>query len=418
MKNNNIKTKSSFLIFFVACISVIMIIGFSVSLNTKGTYSASTCYKCENGGSTWYSTSNIPGVTCTSVSITYCSSSSSGSSSSSSNTLNDCCTKNGLYSNLGTCQENTNRVCTLAGNACGGCYVPTSQGLNCSDKASTQKKCEDNSNLKCVQDAASGCWYATGEYKDQAACHAVGYHCITSGGKLVPTYTCYKSEALCQSGTNKVCSNYNGCFVGDGADLGDGVSCINGNTTGKCGNNTLTVCGILLSYSCKDTSGTSHTYTCKHDSGSQTGPESETYSTCTLSSSTESEEGCYRANNRLNWFTKSPGSPWTKVSVAEGNCGGCVSGYEENDDGDCVKKPSSDPSSSKPSPSTPSNPSSSDPTPSNPSSSDSAPSTPSSDNVNVNENPKTGSIAIFTIWVVALATLGYAFWYFKKVRFE
>ena len=65
--------------------------------------------------------------------------------------------------------------------------------------------------------------------------------------------------------------------------------------------------------------------------------------------------------------------------------------------------PSSNP---KPTPS-----SSSKPTPS------SNPSIPSSSTPsNIQDNPKTGSVAIFIVWIITLATLVYAFVYFKKVR--
>ncbi len=61
--------------------------------------------------------------------------------------------------------------------------------------------------------------------------------------------------------------------------------------------------------------------------------------------------------------------------------------------------------------SSPSNPSS----PSIPSSTPS--STPSSSSV-IDENPQTGSIAIFVVWVIALGALVYSFFYFKQSRFE
>ena len=60
---------------------------------------------------------------------------------------------------------------------------------------------------------------------------------------------------------------------------------------------------------------------------------------------------------------------------------------------------------------TPSNPS----TPSSTPSSSPSSSTPSSSS-NVDENPKTGSVAIFLVWIIALGTLVYAGVYFKQVR--
>lgn len=88
-------------------------------------------------------------------------------------------------------------------------------------------------------------------------------------------------------------------------------------------------------------------------------------------------------------------------------------GYNFNSSGNdyeyCVKCGGG--SSSPSSPSSPSNPSS----PSIPSSTPSSTSSSSSD---IDENPQTGSIAIFMVWVIALGALVYSFFYFKQSRFE
>lgn len=71
--------------------------------------------------------------------------------------------------------------------------------------------------------------------------------------------------------------------------------------------------------------------------------------------------------------------------------------------GDVTPDPIPDPDPEPPT-STPTNPPTSTPT-----------STPSS---NVDENPKTGSIAIFMVWVIAIGTLIYSIAYFKQSKFE
>lgn len=53
-----------------------------------------------------------------------------------------------------------------------------------------------------------------------------------------------------------------------------------------------------------------------------------------------------------------------------------------------------------------------------PSSSSSSSTTLSSSSSNVDDNPKTGSVAIFIVWVIALGTLIYSFVYFKQSKFE
>lgn len=74
------------------------------------------------------------------------------------------------------------------------------------------------------------------------------------------------------------------------------------------------------------------------------------------------------------------------------------------------------PSTSEPEPSTGDpKPSTGDPTPTSKPSTSTPTSTPSS---NVDENPKTGSIAIFMVWVIAIGTLIYSIAYFKQSKFE
>jgi len=424
MKNNSIENrkKSSSLMIFITCMSLfILVCYFSISLNNKGTYSAEKCSELKkttyaNAQKCMESCSgSCNGATCEYTVTVDCPNSNPSSSSSSSNYFETCCSNNGMYASKSSCESATNRKCKAsAGNACGGgCYTKTNEGLNCAGNTATKELCEANTPYSCSQKESNGCWYTTGGYADQAACHSAGFHCTTdSSGKLVPTYKCFSSQGTCQNETGKICQLYSGCgYVGNGADLGGGVNCTTGDTTGKCGDQTITVCTISGSHSCKDSAGNSHTYTCSHDSGSQTGPDGS-YSTCTLSSTT-SVEGCYRANNKLQWFTKAPGSPWTKVSVAKANCSGCVSGYVENNDGDCVAKPSG---------STPSNPSSSQPsnkpTPSsNPSSSQpSNEPRPSSSEQNVEENPQTGTIAVAIAWFVGIFAIASSFVYFKKLK--
>ena len=80
-----------------------------------------------------------------------------------------------------------------------------------------------------------------------------------------------------------------------------------------------------------------------------------------------------------------------------------------------IKKSSSSSSSSKPSSSS----SSSSPSnPSSPSIPSSTPSSTPSSSSGIDENPQTGSIAIFMVWVIALGALVYSFFYFKQSRFE
>lgn len=87
----------------------------------------------------------------------------------------------------------------------------------------------------------------------------------------------------------------------------------------------------------------------------------------------------------------------------------CKAGTSIHPGGD-PSNPSSNPSTPSSNPSIPSSTPSSKPSTSTPSS------TPSSSTVT--ENPKTGSVAIFMVWVIAIGTLIYSIAYFKQSKFE
>lgn len=152
---------------------------------------------------------------------------------------------------------------------------------------------------------------------------------------------------------------------------------------------------------------------------------------CVVSSDSDREYACYTRNdtNGTRVWTNNPSSTWTKNNITSANsckdCYKCIKNGEvsyylgiiSNDN--CFFYSHSNTSSSCPGGSTgdgdipdppiPDPPSTSS-TPTNPPTS-----TPSS---NVDENPKTGSIAIFMVWVIAIGTLIYSIAYFKQSKFE
>ena len=231
-------------------------------------------------------------------------------------------------------------------------------------------------NSKITYSAEANC--PNGYYDSKSECQKAnnGYYC-----ELNKSTGCYeKGSAICSAGktfyangvtqcqkeTGYVCQcgyGNNGCCIVTDEKLGGGVDCTTGNTTGSCGDSTMDVCTLNNTYSCT-IGGKTYSYTCKHDSGSQTGI-SGSWSTCTLKQSSSSSSSS----------SSKPG-------------------------------PSSNPSN--PNPSTPgsSTPGSSTPGSSNPSSS------------NVDKNPQTGSVAIFIVWVIALGMLVYSIVYFKQSKFE
>lgn len=161
---------------------------------------------------------------------------------------------------------------------------------------------------------------------------------------------------------------------------------------------------------------------------------------CWVKKSTTDTSGktyaCYTRNdtNGTRVWTNNPSSTWTKNNITSANsckdCYKCIKNGEvsyylgtisndncffyshSNTNSSCPGGSTGDgdgdipvpPPSTSSSPSTSSNPPTSTPT-----------STPSS---NVDENPKTGSIAIFMVWVIAIGTLIYSIAYFKQSKFE
>ena len=274
----------------------------------------------------------------------------------------------------GTCGDRTMEVCTL--NTTYSCSISgKTYSYTCKHDSGSQTGISGSWSTCTIKQSSSSssCTYAS-----QAECQKAnnGYYC-----ELNKSTGCYeKGSAICSAGktfyangvtqcqkeTGYVCQcgyGNNGCCIVTDEKLGGGVDCTTGNTTGSCGDSTMDVCTLNTTYSCT-IGGKTYSYTCKHDSGSQTGI-SGSWSTCTLKQSSSSSSSS----------SSKPG-------------------------------PSSNPSN--PNPSTPgsSTPGSSTPNPSNPSSS------------NVDKNPQTGSVAIFVVWVIALGMLVYSFIYFKQSKFE
>lgn len=259
---------------------------------------------------------------------------------------------------------------------------------------------------------------------------------LTSGSCGASTATCtaanekcYSSQAQCQSATGYECSQfYSGCgYVQSGNKLGTGVSCVTGNTSGTCGSRTVTVCGIYSSWSCNNGNVT-YSYTCTHDSGSQTGADGS-YSTCTLEGSTTNNKACSAViSGKCGDATfVSTSASYTSCKASDGNTytytRSMVGKCDETEDGvkneysyykytKVVSSSSSSPSSSSSKPSSPASPSDTV-RPSSALPSSNVPSSVSSSSNQTITNPQTGSIAIFMAWVVALVAIGYSFYYYK-----
>lgn len=268
-------------------------------------------------------------------------------------------------------------------------------GINeCPDGTSSPIGSDDASDCKSTVSCSTGTFYPNG----QTQCER------ENNGKS------------CQCGYGN-----NGCCVVIGNSSTSGI------ITGNCGDERIDVGGILSQHSCvKD--NISYSYSCTHDSGSQTDANGYTWSTCTKTGSRENLPQCdnIKVNCGANSIYISETTStytctyngvkhcYTKTNESQ-RCYG--TGYEGSQLTDYKKytyykfnkttcssnngnNGSGNNGGSSNNPTQPNN-----PTPSNP-------------NQNVTENPKTGSIAIFLIWIIGIGMVIYSFVYFRESKME
>lgn len=106
-------------------------------------------------------------------------------------------------------------------------------------------------------------------------------------------------------------------------------SCESGSQTIKTTNGSLYCNGYTYS---KKVGGT-----CSIPRNADTGEEGGEYTWYIYTRTGTTAASCYVANNRYQWFTSPPtGNAWTKINRPQNLCTGCVAGYVENDNDDCV----------------------------------------------------------------------------------
>lgn len=243
----------------------------------------------------------------------------------------------------------------------------------------TQSQCSSYyGNGKCGQDS-NGCWSrkcGAGEYfstsRNKCETCTAGYYCEggTTGQKICP------KGFYCPAGSSQKQSCGDGkTTTAEGMD--EKSDCVAGETVYKItlmraeGNDTMTTCDT-------GTDGKIKIASCKKSPGSICG----TWTTEPLKNNTQG--GTEITSEAL----------MSKVFTSN------VTYY-------CKGGTSIHPGGNPSNPSNPSKPSSTPSTSSNP---------PSSSTVT--ENPKTGSVAIFMVWVIAIGTLIYSIAYFKQSKFE
>jgi len=407
---NKIKKDSSVLIAIVSSIMILMLICYLGVRNVADTYSVSTITcsagtyyvgqgECETCLANYYCPGGEFGSNETSRAGIYeCPS--GKSSPAGSDSQSDCigtttCEPGKYYSGHGTCSTcPENYYCpgvtnTTGDNSRAGIY-------ECPSGKSSSAGSDDASDCKSTVSCSTGTFYPNG----QTQCES------ENNGKS------------CQCGYGN-----NGCCV----VIGD--SSTSGIITGNCGDERIDVGGILSQHSCiKD--NISYSYSCSHDSGSQTDATGFSWSTCTKTGSEENLPQCdnikvicgansiYRSDTTSTYSCTANGTTYCynktdetqrcygtgyegselinnkKYTYYKFNITTCSSGNGGNNSGNSGGNGGSD------------------------SGTPNTPTQPNNPNQNVTENPKTGSIAIFLVWIIGIGMVIYSFVYFKELKSE
>ena len=430
--NGSLKKSARTLYGVCSCIIVLMVICYFGVSNSKGTYSATICYACTNGGSTFYSTSNIPGVSCTQTDNSKCQSSSS--SSSSSQTVSSCsslfqgncgdkfvrnttktytCKKdNTTYTydsdEVNKCRNSSGELVSYYDHALLTAITPT---VSCSSVekgscGSDEIISTSSSMTSCVKGNIKYFYtktnYGTCEYtEDEGQKHTV-YKYTKTGSTQV---SCTRQYVNCNYDAQKEdCSDLGGTLNGTTCNIySSGCT----SDTFNCDSNVATTSNC---YICLGTSGSVSTGGEYKPSNSSPGSNCHLTSSTTCSGTPVAKKYECTLTDKSKVCVTAYDSAWASADVGEtGTSCKEVTSCTSTPGGGETPIPSSSSSSS----------SSSKPSSSKPSSSSSltAPGSPTPSS-NVDDNPKTGSVAIFMVWVIALGTLIYSFVYFKQSKFE
>ena len=388
----NVKNTTKALYTMCICLIVVMGVLFLGNSLTKGTYSAGTVLTkntkyCSKSGYVLNGNKCCPsgyglyngGVSCCPSGYSWSSGdsicvNSSGKQISPTAAVAASTCKAGNILNGNTCTANSSSSSSSSSSSC-------PPGQYYFDQSSQPLKCET-----CIPGT-----YCPGGTEAAVACEP-GYYCPESG--LSAQVKCPPDKPNSKGYSKSI----NDCYASS-------TSCENtsqGECAGKYGasNCVMDSNGCWVKKSTTDTSGKTYAcYTRNDTNGTRvwTNNPSSTWTKNNITSANSCKD-CYKCikNGEVSYYLG---------TISNDNCffyshsntnSSCPGGSTGDGDGDIPVPPPSTSSS----PSTSSNP----PT-----------STPSS---NVDENPKTGSIAIFMVWVIAIGTLIYSIAYFKQSKFE
>lgn len=216
--------------------------------------------------------------------------------------------------------------------------------------------------------------------------------CVNVPEDIGPTCE-YASEGHCKGATGKTCIYQNGCYVPPALVNGDTKACsaIKGSLTGGQWIGSCTyVNGEWLCPSCFVQCFNGYTL-----EGNQCVP-------CSGEDCKECDQpACYVSGSNYCWGTSKECSGSLVNTIGSAN--------------DC-KAPTSGGTTGGTTPSNPTNPSvpGASTNPSTPSTG--APSSSVPTDGNITENPPTGAIAVFMIWIIGVASIVYSVWYFKRIK--
>ena len=374
--DGNLKKKSKNLYGVCICIIVLMVICYFGVSNSKGTYSATpTCdngttpkkisgkYYCCASGYNAISTSS--GVKCIV----------NGYTASDLNTSNNTCTKSA-----------TGSTTKISSKSSSGAAVTTTYTCTADGKAEVAKKLGYNS--------------------DECSCTSVTVG-LNGTAPTSISVTCKKTQSICTIGVRQTLdgdspSSSSSSSSSKSSSSSSSKSSSSSSSTlprctsisKNCGDDTIYRNTSDATYSCTDAYTNSDTYNqkfCYVTTGST--------QKCLVSTSSPDEESMEeRVYFKFIKTTCSSGgssssSSSSPIVTPSGGGGGSIT-TPSSSSSSIVKPSSSSSSIVKPS------------------------SVSSSTNNNVDDNPKTGSVAIFMVWIIALGTLVYSFMYFKQSKFE
>lgn len=414
--NGSLKKSSKILYGVCSCIIVLMVICYFGVSNSKGTYSAVTTVSkdCSSYGSNYI---KVNGWCCP---LAYSAAAEGGACYANITHKGKMCMPDN------SCISGVTKInsCCTGGQVlkCPDGYVANSDG-SCSSKNESSEN-DSSTKVSCSNVISGGCGQSTitSTNPNYTSCTINGttyYYSKSTGGTCLDTtegYT-YTYYNYTKTGSTQVsCTRqYVNCdYDAQKEDCSDLGGTLNGTTcniyssgcksdTFNCDSNVATTSNC---YICLGTSGSVSTGGTYKQSTSSPGTNCHLTSSTTCSGTPVAKKYECTLTDKSKVCVTAYDSAWASAYVGE-------TGTSCKEVTSCTSTPGGG-NTGGGGTTTPSSSSSSKPSSSSSLTGPGSP-TPSS---NVDDNPRTGSVAIFMVWIIALGTLIYSFVYFKQSKFE